>query len=241
MWRFRPARDLDLAPGARFRSVRREPGLVGALLHGGWRLLVRLYLGLFHRFRVVGGEHLPTAAPFVLVANHASHLDALALGALLPPALGSRTYALAAGDVFFEHDGLAAFASLVLNALPMRRKKASVADLKELRARLVEEPCVLVLFPEGTRVKDGRMIPFKPGIGMLVAAAAVPVVPCHIDGAYAAMPPGSRLPRPRRITVRVGVPRTFADQPNDKAGWLAIAKDLEDRVAGLATAPPTGC
>ncbi len=234
MWRFRPARDLDLAPGARFRSVRREPGLIGTLLNGGWRLLAGAYLALYHRLRIEGREHVPTAAPFVLVANHGSHLDALGLGALLPPGLGARAYALAAGDVFFENNGLAAFASLVLNALPMRRKKSSVGDLKDLRSRLIEEPCVLLLFPEGTRVKDGRMAPFKPGVGMLVAGTDVPVVPCFIDGAFAAMPPGAGWPRPRRITVRVGAPIRFADRTNDKAGWTAIARDLEAAVAVLA-------
>jgi 1-acyl-sn-glycerol-3-phosphate acyltransferase len=232
-WRFRPARDLDLAPGARLRSVRREPGLVSVLAHGLWRTLVAGYLAIWHRFRVEGRPRLPRHAPFVLVANHASHLDALALGAALPARLGPRAHALAADDVFFESDRLAAFAALALNALPLRRKKASGGDLKDLRTRLVEEPCILILFPEGTRVRDGRMIPFKPGVGMLVAGTDVPVVPCWIDGAFAAMPPGRAWPRPARLRVIVGEPRTFAMRPNDKAGWTAIAAELEAAVAAL--------
>lgn len=232
-WRYRPARDLNLAPAARWRDVRREPGLVGAVAHGGWLALVRLYLAVWHRFRVLGRENLPAEPPFVLVANHASHLDALALGAALPARLGSRTYALAASDVFFEDDALAAFAAVALNALPMRRRKASGADLKELRDRLVAEPCALILFPEGTRVRDGRLTAFKPGVGMLVAGTEVPVVPCRIEGAHAALPPGRRLPRPRPITVRIGAPLVFADRPNAKAGWLAIAAALQAAVAEL--------
>lgn len=232
-WRFRPARDLDLAPGARFRSVRREPGLLSLAAHAAWSALVRVYLAAWHRYRVAGREHLPADAPFVLVANHASHLDALALGAALPARLAARAYALAAGDVFFESDGLAAFAALALNALPMRRRKVAAGDLKDLRARLIEEPCILVLFPEGTRVRDGRMIPFKPGIGMLVGGTAVAVVPCWIDGAFAAMPPGATWPRPKRLRVILGEPRTFAGRVNDKAGWMAIAAELEAAVAAL--------
>ena len=70
----------------------------------------------------------------------------------------------------------------------------------------MDEPCGLILFPEGTRSRDGSLQPFKAGLGMLTAGTAVPVIPCYLDGAYQAFPPTARWPRPRKIRLKVGHP-----------------------------------
>ena len=81
-WQFRPARDHGLDTPDRLRSLSRERGLGSLVLGSAWRGLLRLYLRLWHRLSVSGLEHLPPA-PFVMVANHCSHLDALVLSAVL--------------------------------------------------------------------------------------------------------------------------------------------------------------
>jgi 1-acyl-sn-glycerol-3-phosphate acyltransferase len=96
----------------------------------------------------------------------------------------------------------------------------------------------LILFPEGARSRDGAMKPFKSGIGRIVAATSVPVIPCWIDGAFAAFPPGRWLPRPRKLVVRVGAPLTFADQPADREGCDAVAHRLREAVEALRAAAP---
>src|SRR5690606_3946329 len=98
--------------------------------------------------------------------------------ASLPAHLRRSTMALAAGDTFFDSRPRAAFAAMCLNALPLWRKNVGRHSLDALRERLVNEPCSYVLFPEGTRSRTGDMNPFKPGLGMLVAATGIPVVPC---------------------------------------------------------------
>ncbi|MBV8915919.1 MAG: 1-acyl-sn-glycerol-3-phosphate acyltransferase [Acetobacteraceae bacterium] len=233
-WELRPARDHGLSPAERLRSIAREPGLGGRTTVAAWRGLVAAYLRLFHRLEVEGRANLPGEPPFVMVANHASHLDALVLAVSLPRRLGGRAFALAAGDTFFTAGAKAAFAAYAVNALPVWRAKTSARDLRELRQRLHEDRSILILFPEGTRTRTGEMARFKPGIGALVAGTAVPVVPCYLAGAFAAWPPHRRLPRPGKLVLSIGTPLVFADAGKDRAGLNAVSAACEDAVRRLA-------
>lgn len=235
-WQFRPAADLGLGPVERLRSIKREQGLISWSVHHAALGALRAYLRLYHRFTVVGREHLPRHTPFVLIANHASHLDALILAAALPRAVAGSAFPVAAGDVFFESPARSAFAAVFLNALPLWRKKATGHALEDLRARLLAGQTGLILFPEGARSRDGATLPFKPGIGRIIAATSVPIVPCRLEGAFEAMRPGTWLPRARRITVRVGPALTFDDEtlfPATREGCEAIAGKLREAVEGL--------
>jgi 1-acyl-sn-glycerol-3-phosphate acyltransferase len=232
-WQFRPAKDLGLSSEERLKSLKRESGLVDTLLHHLWWGFVRGYLKIWHRFQVTGRENLPTDAPFIIVANHASHLDVLALAASCPARLRDRIFPIAAGDTFFEKVPVAAFAAYALNALPLWRKHCDPADLQEMRKRLTEEPCAYVLFPEGTRTRTGEMAMFKRGIGSLVASTLVPVVPCYLQGAFEAFPAHFRFPRPRKLILTVGAPLRFPASTNDKDGWTEIAAKVEAAVRAL--------
>ena len=130
---------------------------------------------------------------------------------------------------------MAAFAAGIMNALPLWRKKCGPHALQQLRQRLVEEPCAYILFPEGARSRDGAMLPFKPGLGMIVAGTAVPVIPCYLEGTLAALHPENRWPRfGQRITLRVGAPLVFSDLGNDRKGWEEIARTTRLAVEQLA-------
>src|SRR4029077_2492407 len=159
-WQLKPARDHDLAPAGKLSSLNREGGLPSLVSHWCWRRLTRLYLSLFHRLRVVDMENRPEPL-FVLVANHASHLDILALTASMPQRYLERVHPIAAEDHFFASFAGSLFAALAVNALPLKRQAARGKDLALLRQRLVEDRLIYVLFPEGTRSRDGRMAPFK--------------------------------------------------------------------------------
>jgi 1-acyl-sn-glycerol-3-phosphate acyltransferase len=233
-WQLKPARDLGMPPGQRFRSIHRESGLIATGAHVVWWSLVRAYLRIAHRLEIHGRDHIPGAPPFVLVANHASHLDALVLASPLPVRLRDRVFPVAAGDVFFDSPIRAAFAATALNALPIWRRKSSPHSLHELRDRLLEEPCAYILFPEGTRSRDGSLAAFKPGLGCLVADTQVPVVPCYLEGTYQALPPNHKLPRFRKIRLRIGEPLVFSSIPNTRPGWEEIARLCETAVWQLA-------
>jgi 1-acyl-sn-glycerol-3-phosphate acyltransferase len=237
-WQYKPAGDLGLKPEESLRSLRREAGLVATITQSAWRLAVRAYLRGYHRLRVEGIEHLPAQAPFVMVANHTSHLDAITLAAALPWRLRRSAFPIAAGDVFFETPAVALFSAMMLNALPMWRKSCGPHAMKQLRERLLGDPAIYVLFPEGTRSRDGSLGRFKPGLGMLVAEAAVPVVPCFLHGAFAACPPDRKMPLPLPLHLRIGPPLQFAEVRNERAGWQEIATRLETAVAALRDSSP---
>ncbi|MBI4028050.1 MAG: 1-acyl-sn-glycerol-3-phosphate acyltransferase [Verrucomicrobia bacterium] len=232
-WKYQPARDLGLSQKERLRSVRRESGLVGVISHHLWFATMRCYLRLFHRLTVHGRENLVSQPPFILAANHASHLDALILATALPAGLRACVFPIAAGDTFFETPVLAMFATGAMNALPMWRKNCGRHALEQLRQRLLEEPCAYILFPEGTRSRSGEMACFKPGLGMIVAGTPVPVVPCHLAGVFEALPPHHKIPRWKLIELRIGKPLVFSVVPNNREGWERIASETERAIRSL--------
>ena len=100
-WRFQPARDLGLTREERRKSLQREVGLESAISSLLWRWLTRAPLRLVHRLEIIGRQNLPKQTPFVIVANHSSHLDAVILAACLPIRFAGRVFPIAAGDTFF--------------------------------------------------------------------------------------------------------------------------------------------
>lgn len=238
-WQYRPARDHGLKPTARLKSVSREAGLLGVAGSFLWWTIMRFYAGLFHRPRVEGAAHVPQP-PFVLIANHASHLDTIMLATRVKLRFAHLVHPLAAGDTFFDDPASSMFAAAALNALPVWRGRTRRAEIATLRARLIEERCIFILFPEGTRTRTGQMAPFKPGLGALVAGLDVPVVPAWLDGCFAALPPQRKFPRPLPIAVRFGPGLNFASEANDSDGWERIAASAEAAVRSLQPGVTTG-
>lgn len=233
-WRYESARDLALSGQQRRQSLFREVGLEGAISCFLWRSMTRTYLAIAHRLEVTGRKNLPIRTPFVLAANHASHLDAVVLGGIVPLRFVGTVFPIAAGDTFFTKRSSSIFATACINALPLWRKNCGAHSLGDLRARLLRGSCVYILFPEGTRTRTGAMGDFNPGIGRLVAETNVPVVPCYLSGTFEALPPYRHLPHPKKIRVAIGAPLSFAQTTNDRAGWDAIAAKLEAAVRALA-------
>ena len=232
-WQYKPAADFGLPPAERMRSLHRESGLLGTLFQSAAWWATRASMTIWHRLRIEGREHLPADPPYILAANHCSHLDTASMAMAVPRKHRKRVFPIAAGDTFFDTPGRALFSATVLNALPMWRHNCGRHAIQTLRHRLVEDRCIYILFPEGTRSRTGDMAPFKAGLGMLLAGNEVPVVPCHLTGTFKALPPGSMFPRPRTIRLAIGEPLSFSELPNKKAGWEAAASQLEQAIRGL--------
>jgi len=232
-WNLQPARDTGLTPSERFRSVRRESGLLESLAHHACFSFVRIYFAIAHRLTIIGREKLPARGPFVLAANHCSHLDALALGTALTRRYRERAFPIAAGDVFFQSTVTSTFSAIMLNALPMWRKNCGPHALADLRRKLQEEKAIFIIFPEGGRSRNGSMMPFKHGLGMLVAETNVPVVPCGLVGTFEALPPHQNFPRPVSVKLVIGDALEFASIANDRTGWSQIAATVESCVRDL--------
>jgi 1-acyl-sn-glycerol-3-phosphate acyltransferase len=91
------------------------------------------------------------------------------------------------------------------------------------------------MFPEGTRSLDGSVGQFRRGVGMLLAGSHYPVVPCCLDGTFSAWPKGVLIPRPSRVRLAIGEPRTYERVERTDAGALHICADLRAAVLGLAS------
>lgn len=192
--------------------------------------------------------------PVVFVSNHSSHLDAPLILCSLPTRWRERTAVGAAADYFFDARGRAAATAIAFNAFPVDRaggrRDTSTAQL------LLRDGWSLVVFPEGTRSRDGWVGRFRHGAARLCVEEGVPAVPIAIRGAYAAMPRGSGWPRRGRppISVRYGRPQVPASGEDHRAfsarlrGELARAWDEDattwwdslQRAASGATPEPSG-
>lgn len=232
-WEFQPARDRDLHGIERHRSLQREHGLAASVARLFWWGTLRVTFRVWHRLRVTGRENLPASPPFVLIANHTSHLDAPLLASLLPAKWRDQVSPVAASDTFFEKRPTAAFAAWFLNALAIRRRGTGAHDLEQMRERLQKDNAVFIIFPEGTRSRTGQLQPFKSGIGRLVAESNVPVVPCRLEGCFQAWPPGGRFIKPTSLKITIGKPVTFEDCPDTKAGWNLVAGRLHGCIEDL--------
>ena len=168
---------------------------------GGWAL------GVVAGPTVEGRTHLDeVAGPVLVCPNHTSHLDAPIVRMALPPRLRDHAAIAAAADVWFDGSPLGPPSELIFGAIPFGRTTDVRASLERV-GDLVNEGFSVIIFPEGTRSADGRALPMREGIGLLVRTLHVPVVPVYIDGAHQILPKGTRLPRHRgraTATVRFG-------------------------------------
>ena len=185
--------------------------------------------------RVEGLDVLTTVRPpIIFVANHSSHLDAPLVLTSLPLRWRERTAVGAAADYFFDVWWRAAATALVFNAFPVER--AGARRSTRLARELISEGWNVVVFPEGTRSRDGWVRDFRQGAARLAVENGVPAIPIAIRGSYQAMPRGRGWPLKGRppVTVRFGrAVRPEEDEDvavfNDRLrGALAITLD-EDR------------
>ncbi len=176
----------------------RSPDRLYVLGRFGVRLAM-LISGL--RSRVEGSEHLQTDRGAIYCANHESNLD--------PPILFLRLHPRLRVMFKAEMSRLPIFGRVMLAAgfVPVNRRSSnkSLAAIDDAvrRARLGES---FLVFPEGTRSRDGNLLPFKKGGFIMALQAQVPIVPVAISGSRAAMAKGSPFIRPVTVRVRVGAP-----------------------------------
>lgn len=168
------------------------------LVRGAGRLLAAL-AGV--RVRVEGARHLPHARPFVMVANHASHLDPLVLVRLLEePAV------FVALAVLADHPLLRlGLGRLRAHLVGRGDRVRGVADAEAL-TDAVRGGHTVVFFPEGRRTPRRGLEPFRMGAFLVAARSGVPVVPVAVRGTRAVLPVGRLLPRRGTVTLTVGSP-----------------------------------
>ena len=165
------------------------------------RFLARASLGFLSGMEVRGQSNIPRHGGLLLASNHVSFWDPPMVGSTIP-----REVHFLAKDALFDTPGLG---SLIrsLNAIPIRR---GVADLSGMSRAVgvLKAGGALLIFPEGSRMRDGELHAARPGVGLLAVQSDVPVVPCSIVGSGR-----PRLWMTRRVHVRIwfGPPRTWRE------------------------------
>ncbi len=233
-WTYETAPDLDQNLVDRLKGFPRQPQMSIYFARCSAALTLRTWLRVYHRYKVEGRENLPPATEsFVLIANHASHLDALCLLSSLPIPRLHKAFPAAAADYFFSSVPRSLFSATVINALPFERQAKGGQSLNICRELLANPGNVLIIFPEGTRSLDGTLNRFRSGVARLVVGTNVPVVPAWLDGAAAAWPKGAAMPRPRLLKLRIGAPRYYEDYEDNRESVREIVTDLQEAVEDL--------
>jgi 1-acyl-sn-glycerol-3-phosphate acyltransferase len=197
-----------------------------AILRAGFAPLLAAKLDL----QVEGKELLAGLEPPALfVANHTSHLDAPLILTSLPSPWRDRIAVGAAADHFFDVWWRAAATALAFNAFPVERVRRG--RQRGLGRRLLADDWSLLVFPEGTRSRDGTMAGFSEGASVLAVEAGVPIVPIAIRGAYQAMPPGMNWPHDGRPHVSLRFGNACHPAPGESA--VALSRRLEARLLAL--------
>jgi 1-acyl-sn-glycerol-3-phosphate acyltransferase len=151
-----------------------------------WGVMAALSLGFSLRFE--GGRNIPRRGPVMLIANHQSFIDPLAIGLTTP-----RQLCYLARKTLFKNPQFGAYLRSV-GCVPVDQEGFAREGLKTTLHLLKEGEAVLV-FPEGERTWTGRMQPLKPGVHLLMKRSAVPIVPVGVAGAFEAYPRTRKLPR----------------------------------------------
>jgi len=155
----------------------------------------------FFSYRVIGAENMIEEGPCIIAANHCSNLDPPLVGIACKRAihyLGKKSLLdwTLLGPIFPE-----------LNVIPVDQENPDRSALMGV-IRVVRGGGAALIFPEGSRSRDGQLQPVQPGIGLIAAKTGAPVVPVWIDGSFAAFPPGAKFPLKKPIKVVIGHPLT---------------------------------
>jgi 1-acyl-sn-glycerol-3-phosphate acyltransferase len=190
----------------------------------GWSLF-RLIFATYFRWRVFNPERVPRSGPVILASNHCSYLDPMLVGAGLPRAINY----LAREDLF-----TIPVVGPILHswqAVPVNREGGGAKGLKAILDRLLEGGGI-ILFPEGTRSRDGTLQPARSGIGLTVVKSTAPVIPVRVFGTYQAYNRYMRIPRPRRVAVKYGQPMFFEQlQAEAKTCSKTRLKEIYQQIA----------
>ncbi|MCX4961404.1 MULTISPECIES: lysophospholipid acyltransferase family protein [Streptomyces] len=206
-----------------------------------YHLLKHVLLGpllrLLFRPRIEGLENIPAEGAAIVAGNHLSFSDHF-----LMPAILKRRITFLAKAEYFTGPGVkgrltAAFFRSA-GQIPVDRsgKNAGQAALREGLGVLAKDE-LLGIYPEGTRSHDGRLYKGKVGVAAMALGAGVPVIPCAMVGTFEIQPPGKKLPKIRRVTIRFGEPMEFsryAGMEGERAVLRAVTDEIMYAILGLS-------
>jgi 1-acyl-sn-glycerol-3-phosphate acyltransferase len=203
-------------------------------VYGFFRGLCRLSHQMFFRGDAAGLGNLPREGGFIVAANHASHLDPPIVGQFLP-----RQVSFFARKTLWK-PGIAAWWLDAVGTIPVDRDGGTSLDAVRRVLQALSSGRVVMVFPEGTRSRDGQLQPPKAGVGLLACKAAVPVVPARVFGSFEAFGRTGSLRLGSRVSVTFGralLPSEFDHPADGKERYLRTAERI---MAAIRELEPPG-
>ncbi|WP_017602594.1 lysophospholipid acyltransferase family protein [Nocardiopsis alkaliphila] len=181
------------------------------MLYGALRQTASVLARTLCRPTIEGRENVPADGPVILAGNHLSFVDSV----VIPLAVTHRPVRFLAKSDYFETPGVKGHVTKTmfsaLGAMPVRRGSGRDAMLSlEMMLERLNEGEACVVYPEGTRSRDGRLYRGRTGVAHLALESKALVVPVGLSGTQNVQPIGANVPRPRPFTVRFGEPLDFS-------------------------------
>jgi 1-acyl-sn-glycerol-3-phosphate acyltransferase len=200
------------------------------LLYSASRFLLNGLVRVASSWEVRGLEHIPRTGGLIVASNHISFYD--------PPLIGiaaDRELHYLGKEELFRIPVLG-WLIRTFNGIPIRRGVADMSGLSKAM-EVLRAGKTLVMFPEGSRMRDGELHPARPGVGMLAVGTDALVLPCFISGSDR---PGGWITRRSKLCIRFGPARSWKDLAGSQAGlppgralYQGIGDGLMKEIAAL--------
>ena len=203
----------------------------GVFLFFIYGIVMRTFLKLIVGIKYINKEALKKKDQFIIVSNHNSHIDTMALMSALSYSQLFKTHPVAAGDYFGSSPFKSAITKLFTNALLIPRKTtAGAQNPMRMMSDCLNRGESLILFPEGSRGEPEKMQEFKKGIGLLLKMnPGVAYIPVYMKGMGRILPKGERLLVPFDSYVTIGDPEVTTEKEIDP-----IVKEIEQKIVSLS-------
>ncbi len=210
------------------KTIRLEFGPVLSLVRYAVMLLLKLVMKVYGRVSVLGIENLPSGGPYLIAPNHLSLADVPSISAALSWKTASQVFSLGATEYF--QGPVMTTISKAFHVIPVDMD-ARLYNALQLSAYVLRRGKILLVFPEGTRSRDGGIKEFKKGVGIIAKELNIPIIPVAISGTYEMLPSGKRFPKPSKVSVSFGKPIHPRDKDYDeivKTLYQEVVKMMRD-------------
>ncbi|HVE25701.1 MAG TPA: lysophospholipid acyltransferase family protein [Sporichthya sp.] len=207
------------------------------MLYRGMKIFLGPVVQGVFKVAVTGREHVPTSGPAILAGNHVSFLDHF----FVPHVLNRKVIYLAKAQYFTGQGFTGRLTAGFFNALgqkPVDRDsgRAGLAAIATA-AEVLAEGNLLGIYPEGTRSPDGRLYRGRVGVARLWVETGAPLLPCAVIGSFEALPPGTKMPKKVRVTVKFGPPldlSRYEGRKRDARLYREITDDIMKAIQELS-------